>query len=276
MQLLGKIFLILDARAQTPVSYGWFHITCWIISILIGLWLCKKFKDPDEKTVRKILFAMGVICVLLEIYKQTVYSFSYSEGKFTFDYQWYAFPFQFCSMPMYVQLLAGMIRKGRLHDALCSFLATYSIFAGTCVMIYPNDVFTDLIGVNIQTMVCHGSMLTIGIFLIGSGYVKAKLKTILGAVAVFSSAVGIAVLMNELTVASGILNGETFNMFFVSRHFEPSLPVYSIVQAHVPYPWCLIIYILGFSIAAFVILLVEIAIQKALFKNKAKKQGSHA
>ena len=109
MQLLGKIFLILDARAQTPVSYGWFHITCWIISILIGLWLCKKFKDPDEKTVRKILFAMGVICVLLEIYKQTVYSFSYSEGKFTFDYQWYAFPFQFCSTPMYIGLLAGIL-----------------------------------------------------------------------------------------------------------------------------------------------------------------------
>ena len=82
--------------------------------------------------------------------------------------------------------------------------------------------------------------------------------------------------MNELTVASGILNGETFNMFFVSRHFEHSLPVYSIVQAHVPYPWCLIIYILDFSIAAFVILLIEMAIQKVLFKNTPKKQKTTA
>ena len=94
-----------------------------------------------------------------------------------------------------------------MHDSLCAYLATFAVFAGACVMVYPNDVFISTIGVNIQTMVCHGSMLTIGIFLLGSGYVKAKLKTILGAVAVFSSAVGIAVLMNELTVASGILNG---------------------------------------------------------------------
>lgn len=275
MQFLGELFLILDSRAQVPKPYGWFHIAFWIISVFIGIWLCVKIKNPDEKTVRKILLTMGLICTILEIYKQTVYSFSYADSTFTFDYQWYAFPFQFCSMPMYVQLLAGLIKKGKVHDALCSFLATYSIFAGLCVMIYPNDVFTDLTGVNIQTMICHASMLTIGIFLLGSGYVKAELKTILKALPVFATAVGIAVLMNELTVASGILNGETFNMFFVSRHFEPSLPVYSTVQALVPYPWCLIIYVLAFSVASFIVLLAAMGIKK-IIENARKKHQKNA
>ena len=271
MEFLGEIFSILSTQIETPTPYGRFHIASWIISILVGILLCIIYKSPNEKTVRKILLAMGIICVVLEIYKQTVFSLSYTDGVFTFDYQWYAFPFQFCSMPMYVQLLAGLIKKRRVHDALTAFLVTYAVFAGLCVMIYPNDVFISTLGVDIQTMVCHGSMLTIGIFLIGSGYVKPELKTILKAIPVFSCAVLLAVIMNELTVASGIIGEETFNMFFVSRHFEPSLPVYSSVQAVVPYPWCLIIYILGFSIAAFVILLITMAIKKLVCGMKKKK-----
>ena len=271
MQLLGKLFLILEAKSTTPVAFGWFHIASWIVSILLGIWLCKKFKSPDEKTVRKILFAMAAVCIVLEIYKQTVYSFSYSGGIFDFDYQWYAFPFQFCSTPMYVQLLASLVKKGKLHDALCAFLATYAVFAGLCVMIYPGDVFTSLIGVNIQTMVCHGSMLSIGIFLVGSGYVKAEIKTALKAMPVFASAVGIAMAMNEIMYLSGILGDETFNMFFISRHFAPSLPVYSSVQEVVPFPWCTIIYIAAFSIAAFVIVLLDMGLQKLINKLRANK-----
>ena len=47
-------------------------------------------------------------------------------------------------------------------------------------------------------------------------------------------------------------------MFFVSRHCDPSLPVYSIVQEIVPYPWSLIIYILGFTAAAYLITLLAV------------------
>lgn len=209
-----------------------------------------------------------MVSIILEIYKQTVYSFSYNGGIFNFDYQWYAFPFQFCSTPMYVQLLASLVKKGKLHNSLCAFLATYAVFAGLCVMIYPGDVFTDLIGVNIQTMVCHGSMLSVGIFLFGSGYVKLEYKTIIKAIPVFASAVGLAIAMNEIMYLSGLLNGETFNMFFISRHFDPSLPVYSLVQEAIPFPWCTIIYISVFSLAAFVILLIAMGLNKLIYKSK--------
>lgn len=268
MDFLGKLFLILEAKMTTPEAFGWFHILSWIVSIAVGIWLCKKFKSPDEKTMRRILFAIAIVCVVLEIYKQTVYSFSYSGGIFDFDYQWYAFPFQFCSTPMYVQLLASLVKKGKIHDALCDFLATYAVFAGLCVMIYPGDVFSSLVGINIQTMVCHGSMLSVGIFLFGSGYVKPEYKTILKAIPVFASAVGLAMAMNEIMYLSGILNGETFNMFFISRHFAPSLPVYSLVQEAIPFPWCTIIYIAVFSLAAFVILLIAMGLHKLIDKAK--------
>ena len=169
---------------------------------------------------------------------------------------------------MYVGLLAGIFRKGKVHKALCAYLSTYAVFAGLAVMVYPADVFIKTIGINIQTMMCHGSMIVVGIYLMYVGHVKVEHKTIFKALPVFAGALTVAVVLNEIMVASGILKGETFNMFFVSPHFAPSLPVYSLVQQYVPYPWCLMIYIAGFTAAAYLILLLTIAVKSIASRKK--------
>ena len=270
MNILGEILLILQTHSTIPAPFGWFHSISWIISILAGIWLCIKFKNPNEKTVRRILLTMGLICIILEIYKQIVFTFTYEGGIFTHDYQWYAFPYQFCSTPMYVQLLTGIIKKKPIHRSLCAFLATYAIFAGICVMVYPNDVFTRLVGVNVQTMICHGSMLSIGIFLYGSGYVKTEMKTLYRAIPVFVLATALAVVMNEWVVASGVLGDDVFNMFYISRHFGTTLPVYSTVLKYVPYPWSLILYILIFTIAALLVLAFATLLKKLVSTIKKR------
>lgn len=84
---------------------------------------------------------------------------------------------------------------------------------------------------------------------------------ILRAIPVFGTCVAIAMLLNEIAYRSGLLAaGHTINMFFISPYCDPSLPVYSLVQNLVPYPWCLIIYVLVFTAAAYLVLLTAIAI----------------
>ncbi|MBO5248442.1 MAG: YwaF family protein [Clostridia bacterium] len=261
MELLRRILEILDARMETPVGYGWFHLLFFALSIAAGIWLCIKFKNPTEKQVRAVLLVVSITSIILEIYKQINYTFTPTETGIVTDFQWYAFPWQFCSMPMYTGLLAGLT-KGKLHNALCAFLATFSVFAGICVMVYPAQVFISTIGINIQTMICHGSMITVGMFLLGTGYVKSENRTILKALPVFSTAILIAMGMNEIAHLVGITEAETFNMFFISPYEDPSLPVYSIVQQYVPYPWCLLIYLWAFTTAAYLILLLSMGIKK--------------
>ena len=268
MEFLRTVLEILDARMTTPEGYGWFHLLFFALSIGMGIFLCIKFKNPTEKQTRTILLILSITSIVLEIYKQINYTFSPTDTGINADYQWYAFPWQFCSMPMYVGLLGGLT-KGKFHHAMCAFLATYSTFAGLCVMLYPAQVFISTIGINLQTMICHGSMLTVGIFLLGTRYVESTHKTILKAIPVFSVAVLMAMGMNELAHWTGFTGGETFNMFFISPYEDPSLPVYSIVQQYVPYPWCLIIYIAAFSLAAYLILLISMGMFRIKRKNKA-------
>ena len=79
--------------------------------------------------------------------------------------------------------------------------------------------------------------------------------------------------MNEIAHASGLLERETFNMFFISTYCEPSLPVYSSVQAVVPFPWCLFIYIAVFSLAAYVVLLVPMLVKYIAGRKSTKAEN---
>lgn len=269
MSFLQNVLRIFDLKMETPTLYGWFHLVSLAVTVLITLYLCVCRRNDRPETVRRTVLLTAVLVVVLEIYKQINYSFSYADG-IAYDYQWYAFPFQFCSTPMYIGLLAGLTKKGRVHKAACAYLATYAVFAGLCVMLYPSTVFVPTIGINIQTVICHGSMIWIGAYLLATGYVKVAHKTNLRAIPVFAVCVALAAIGNELAYRTGLLETETFNMFFISPYCDPHLPVYSLVQGVVPFPLCLVIYILGFSVAAYLMLLVAIGIKA--FANSRKKE----
>ena len=253
MNMLQKILQIIDRNMEVPTLYGWFHILFLVLTVGATIFLCCTHKKRTEKQVENLVFGNAIIVTVFEIYKLVNFSTSYTEG-ISFDFPWYVFPWQFCSMPMYVGLLTGLVKNKKIKDSLYAFLATYAVFAGIGVMVYPASVFIDTIGINIQTMYCHGSMVVIGCYLLYCGKVKIHINSLWKALPVFGVAIGIAIVLNEIAYYSGLLETDTFNMFYISQHCDPHLPVYSLVQQVVPYPWCLILYIIGFTLAAGVVL----------------------
>lgn len=256
MEFLNTVLAALNGTMEVPTLFGWFHILWLVLSIggaiALSLWQRKQEKQHQ----RTVLLVTTIIVIVLEIYKQLLYSY-----QVNWDYQWYAFPMQFCSTPMYVGLLAALTRKGKIHESACAYMATFSLFAGTAVMIYPGDVFIDTIGINIQTMICHGSMIFLAIYLMATGYVKLGFKTVLKAVPIFAIFLLIAMGLNEWAYQSGLLEQHGFNMFYISPHQPGHLPIYSDVQAIVPYPWSLLIYIVGFTAASYVMQLIAMLVR---------------
>ena len=268
----ARVLEILDAEMTCPLPYGWFHLLFFAVSIIAGVLLCIFFKDAEKYAPRVVLIT-AVTVILLEVYKMINFGFSYEDG-ISYSFPWSSFPWQFCSTPMYVGLLAGLIRRGAVHRSLCAYLATYAMFAGLCVMIYPNSVFIDTIGINIQTMICHGSMLSIGIYLLGSGYVKAEHKTVLHALPVFCAAVAVAMGLNEWAYRTGMLEDHYFNMFYFSPHTDPHLPLYSNVQnaLGVDNPLSFIIYVAGFTLASYLVLLLAMGVRALITRKTAAKE----
>lgn len=273
MSFFESFLSVLGTEMTRPTVFGWFHIVLTAAFVVLGFWLARRYRNADERCVRRVLFVISLVVILFEIGKQILYTFSFKDGVLTVDYVWQFFPWQFCSTPMYVGLLAGVTR-GRFHRMCCAYLSTYAVFAGFCVLCYPLDIFNEYLFINVQTMVCHASMLTVGIFLTKTGYVPCRKHTLYKAIPLFLALLAVAVVMNEIAYRCGVLETDTFNMFFVSPYTEPYLVVYSWIQEAVAFPWCLPAYIVGFTIGGGLMLLALDGIRR--LRKKATNEPTAA
>ena len=267
MTFFQKFMEFMDLQMTTPTMFGWFHLLCLAIVIAGTVLLCVYARKFGEKAARIVVLTYSIVAILFEIYK--MFNFSYNWQTNTWDFQWYAFPFQFCSTPMYIGLIAGCLKKGKVQDVLYSYLATFALFAGIAVMLYPSTVFIGTIGINIQTMICHGGMVVMGIFLYASGVVKPVFTTVLKALIVFEVLSSLALILNlslYLPVAP-----ETFNMFFISPYFNCELPLLQTVQNNVPYIVFLLTYLIGFFICATVVMGIVALVYKIIHFAKNRK-----
>ncbi|MBE5756243.1 MAG: hypothetical protein E7342_00415 [Clostridiales bacterium] len=262
MNFIAKLLLLLDSKMTVPTNYGWFHLMFLAIVIVGTVLLSLKYKDCSNKTFRKILLIFWIVLLVLEIYKQINYTFKVESGEIVADYQWYAFPFQFCSSPLYVLPFIVFLKDGKVRDSLIAFMSVFCIFGGISVMIYPNDVFIGTIGINIQTMVHHGSQVVLGVFctvwyrkrfdITFRHYFKASI--------VFVTFIIVALVLNvifrNLLLSMNI--DETFNMFYISPYFPCTLPLLGdLIYPNVPYIVFLLIYIIGFIFVGAIIYLAE-------------------
>lgn len=242
MNLIHKIFSLIDWTMKTPTNYGWFHIMSLIIMIIVVVMIIKSLKGNPDRVVKKTLLGFSVISLTLELMKQGLFTHVASA------YQWYAFPFQFCSTPMYISLLCLFVKNQKIKEALYSFLAFYGLFGGLAVMFYPNDVYIDLVMIDIQTMLHHGGMVVVGFTLIFANKVDFKLRSLLKATYVFLGLVASALIFDLIAHKAGF---GSFNMFFISPYVSNPFPILSTIHETQPYLVFLIIYIIGFGFAAF-------------------------
>lgn len=272
MNAFEKVLYFLEGEMERPTNYGWFHLLFVGIVILSTILLCLKFKDCDDKVFRRIALICWVVIVVLEIYKQVIYTFEYDGAVVAWDYQWYAFPYQFCSTPLFVLPFVAFLKDGKFRDAFVAYMAFFSLFGGIAVFFYPNDVFISTIGINIQTMIHHGSQIVLGIFFIVHSRRKINFKFHLKSVPVFASLVAIAIIMNECGFSILTSKGmdDTFNMFYISRHFECTLPILSGIYEAVPYLVFSLIYILGFAVISLIIFALSKLIVSLVERKKVK------
>ncbi len=267
MNFFEVILRLLDSKMEKPQLYGWFHLLCIFLMFAAAFVLCLLWKKGVIKNPQRVILVTSIIVIACEICKQLHCNFEYENG-ITLDFSWRSFPWQFCSTPMFVGLLAGLT-KGKVNKHLSAYLATYAFFAGLAVMFYPSTVFSKTISTNIQTMVCHGSMVTVAIFLYYTKYVEADFKTTLYAMPVFAVNMGIAITLNELAHLVGITENSKFNMFFISRYFDSEIIVHNLIHdalrgSFLGWLFSTILYFIGFSACAFIVSLIPIGIKKFL------------
>ncbi len=258
MDFFVSLYKFAATEMAIPTNYDIFHLAWVGVVVAVAFLLVCGFKNLSERGVRKLACGLWITIVVLEIIKQFVFGFSVVDGALVLDYGWYGFPFQFCSSPLYILPIVAFARDGKIRDAAITFLATFSLFAGICVFVFPGDVFTYFTFINHQTMIHHGVQIFFGIYLAFRYREKMKFKYLVWATAIFSAlaitALGMDVGMYYLFQNLGI--NDIFNMFFISPYYDCTLPLLSMVYSAVPYPVFLCVYIFGFMLCAGLVMLI--------------------
>ena len=259
MNFFEKILYVLQAEMMRPEPYGWLHLMCIVIVIVSLIFLYTRKNKYGEKQLKMVLGVYGITAAILELAKQLIWSFSYDivNNVVTWDYQWYAAPFQLCTTPIFASLICLFLKDCKLRKALLSYMAFVTILGSFMTMIIPDSCFTEDILVNIHTMWLHCGSFVVSIYLLMTRAVKTDKQNLKAAIKVFLVFVAIAEILNIGIYNLDILNGETFNMFYISPYFTSVLPVFDVIQQNVPFVLYLLIYIIAIGIGATVVWGIE-------------------
>ena len=270
MNFFEKIIYSLQATMQTPTPFGWFHILCIFLTLFSIFILYKLRNKYNEKQLKTVLFIYGFIALVLELLKQISWSFNYENGIIKWDYQWYAFPFQLCSTPIYVSLICVFLKNNKLRQSLLSYISFITILGSFMTIIIPTSCFTKDVLVNIHTMWLHCGSFVLSIYLVMTKEVDLNIKNLIKAIIVFLIFVLFSEILNIVLYNSGILKDETFNMFYISPYFISSLPVFDVIQQNVEFIIFLLIYIISILLGSIIVYLIEKIILKRRLKYENK------
>lgn len=271
-EFLEDLIRIMNATITPPRVWGVFH-ACFFAAMLAAAAVILAFSGKLRKRPRLVYaltIAFGVFLLLIEGAKQIYYSLHIDENGLYWDYQWHAFPFQFCSTPLYACIALCFFRRGRIHDALCAFLGTFGAFAGAGVMTTPGAVLIDSLFIDLHTMFWHSSLFLVGVLQWAGKTFERTSRPFFGAAVIFLIFAAIAL---ALDFALPQLADENFNLFYISPYLPCTINILDEIWKVVPYPVFLAIYLLGFiGIAAaifFAVRTVFTFIEKAIARKKA-------
>ena len=258
--LIEKIISLLDGKMTVPRTFGLFHIISLLVLVAACILAVRFRKIFTEKSTPYVILAVGITMTLFEIYKQLVMSYDFTSD--VWSYRWFIFPFQFCSTPIYITLLAfafSRLKNKLMYESLTSFLATYCLIAGIVVFTFPSSVFNAIIGVNIQTVVHHGLMILLAVILLASGAVKTDISSLKKAFLVFLPLLIAALIMNAVYG-----NGAEFDMFYLAPDSTfVLLKIREILWGFPPYIVYLIGYVALFTLGSFLVLYITKRIREA-------------
>ena len=270
MSFFESIIYSMQKTMPEPTSFGWFH-WMWIIITFLSILILYKIRNRyNERQLKLVIGIYGVVAFLLELAKQVSWSFNYDTvtKMITWDYEWYAFPFQLCSTPIFVCLICLFLNNNKIRKSLLSYLAFTTIWGSIMTIIMPDTCLIDEILINIHTMWLHCGSLVISVYLLMTKEVELNIKNLKGAVIVFLIFVGIAQLLNVGIYNLGLLNGETFDMFYISPYFKTTLPVFSTLKSMFPYIIYLMLYILALSLGTIFVYFISKLIYRLHSKIK--------
>ncbi len=214
VEMLDAFFESVAFPMEPIPAYGAFHILYTLIGFALCGFAAWKLRHVSDRTAGRILFGLGLLLAVSEAFKQLFYYFVMKDNC----YSWGDFPFQLCSIPMYMCLIVPWLKPGKLQRGMYSFMVLYNLLGGAISFTEPSGLLLDHWFLTVHALVWHMLLVFVGLFICISGRGGSRKSDYKGATWTFIALCGIAFCLNCFVQ---LVLGESMNMFFVGPGDSP-------------------------------------------------------
>lgn len=157
----------------------------------------------------RFFFICGTIMFLSEIWKQCCITFIINKHC----YDWWYFPFQLCSIPMYVCLLLPFVREN-IRELFLSFLMTFGLMGGIFTFFDTSGLHYPYAPLTVHSYLWHILLIVIGITAGICRHKNNAAKKFHGSALFYLACCGLATVFNIAFHPYG-----NINMFYISPYY---------------------------------------------------------
>ena len=243
MLRLARQFLALTAwRMQTPKPYSAFVLSLTTVGIFLAV--CTAIFLAKYSS-RKIFCFCGMFLAISEVYKQ---GFLYGIVNHQ-TYDWWYFPFQLCSVPMYLCLILTFLpdnRCPRIRTLLCTFIQDFGLLGGIAALAEPTGLLHPYWTLTLHGLCWHFLLIFLGLYCCLSGQSDTTRSGFWKMLPLFGLCALLATCINVATHPYG-----NADMFYISPYYPNGQIVFHQIALKIGVTAGNLFYLLGVVVGAF-------------------------
>ena len=211
---MKKLLELTAIKIVPPKPYGLFHISFFVLSIILSCLIANKLKGASDRKNKKILFFTGLFLLVIEIYKELFYYFIVNNGSYDFS----IFPFQLCDVPMYICLIIPFIKSKKIEEGMYNFMASYNLLGASITFFEPSSLLRPYLLMTLHGFLWHAILMFLGIYIALSGRCLKNKKDFITSTKVYATLCSIALVLN---VSLKNVSGGMINAFYLGPKVSP-------------------------------------------------------
>lgn len=239
---------------EKPKPFGIFHMLILLIGISLCLLIAYQMRHVKKRCYLYGIFGISLLLIFLELYKQ-LFHFYILDGK---HYDWWIFPFQLCSLPMYIGILFPFLKE-QWRIPTETFLMDFNLLGAMMALVFPDDLMHSYVMLTVHPFLWHFLLLFMSLWI---GFHKEGDTTMKG----FSQTLPYFLLFTCIATFLNIVfhtKGE-LNMFYISPYYESTQPFFHLVTSLFGIHIRNLIYLFAMITGAWLLHLIWRKIQKIL------------
>ena len=220
---------------ERPASYSPFHLIFTFVGLTVAILLAFLLRKLNDKQNKIFLGVIGGVLAVSEVIKILFTNQMLNGGNFA----WWVFPFQLCSIPMYLCLIVAFVKSEKFNSYLYEFMFSISLATAFITFAEPSGLHKDFWFLTLHSYIWHLTLVFIGFYLYFSKRACKNKYGFLKGVATFGVVTVIAFILNLC------IRQPRMNAFYISPYVPHEIIVFDKIWASAGWLVADIVYLLA-------------------------------